>query len=158
MRRLTAAVSATLLAGTLAACGPTETEVTAGPSPAPSPSTPAAEIRVVEEDEADLQLWVSNQSFEDDPVEVTIAIDGVEVVSEPFEVEGQHSWILFPVMAPPGEHVLTATSDTGATLEQRFTLPEQGLRYAVVDYWFYPNEKAGRHFSWLIQKRPVGFA
>ncbi len=151
-------MSAALLAGALAACGPTETDVASGASPSPSPSTPAAEIRVVEEDEADLQLWVSNQSFEDDPVEVTIAIDGVEVVSEPFDVEGQHTWVLFPIMAPPGNHVLTATSDTGATLEQRFMLPEQGLRYAVVEYWYYTDDKAGRHFSWLIQKRPVGFA
>ncbi|MGZ8742826.1 MAG: hypothetical protein ACXWXO_07885 [Nocardioides sp.] len=53
---------------------------------------------------------------------------------------------------------MTATSDTGGTLEQRFTLPEQGLRYAVVDYWYYPDDEEGRHFSWLIQKRPVGFA
>ena len=149
-------MSAALLAGALAACGPTETEVTSGP--APSPPAPAAEIRVVEEDAATLQLWVSNQSFEDDPVEVTIAIDGVEVVSELFEVEGQHSWTLFPITAPPGQHVLTATSDTGATLEEHFTLPEQGLRYAVVDYWYYADDKEGRHFSWLIQKRPVGFA
>ena len=154
MRRVTAAVAAALLAGFLAACGPTETELRSGTGPSP---TPAADIRVVEEDEADLLLWVSNQSFEDDPVEVTIAIDGVAVVSEPFEVEGQHSWILFPITAPPGNRVLTATSDTGATLEQRFTLPEQGLRHAVVDYWYYPDDQAGRHFSWLIQKRPVGF-
>lgn len=157
MRRAIAAISAALLACALAACGPAETEVTSGPGPSASP-TPAAEIRVVDQDEADLLLWVSNQSFEDDPVEVTIAIDGVEVISEPFEVEGQHNWLLFPITAPPGKHVLTAGSDTGAALEQRFTLPEQGLRHAVVEYWYYPDDTEGRHFSWLIQQRPVGFA
>ena len=91
MRRVADAVYAALLAGVLAACGPTAAEVASGSSPPPSPSTPTAEIAVVEEDEAALLLWVSNQSFEDDPVQVTIAIDGVEVISQQFEVEGQHT-------------------------------------------------------------------
>lgn len=161
--RLAAVTVATLF--TVVAC--------ADSAPAPQPSSPTAlgtrvsegvssagsrpaAIRTVAEDRADLHLWVSNQSFEDDPVFVTVGIDGTEVVAAPFEVEGQHNWILFPLRVPAGQHALNATTDTGVELEQRFTIPETGRRYAVLDYWNYANDK-GRHFTWRLQARPVGF-
>jgi hypothetical protein len=33
----------------------------------------------------------------DDPVVLTVSIDGTEVVAQPIEVKGQHNWILFPI-------------------------------------------------------------
>jgi hypothetical protein len=113
-------------------------------------------VRMVAENQGDLHLWVSNQSFEDDPVFVTISIDGTEVVAQPFDVEGQHNWILFPLRVPAGQHVLTAASDAGVETEQRFTIPETGRRYAVLEYWNYDNDK-GRHFTWRIQASSVAF-
>jgi hypothetical protein len=94
----------------------------------PGVDLPGSAVRLVTEDQADLHLWVSNQSFEEPSVVVTITIDGVEIVSQRFEVESQHNWILFP-------------------------LPEQERRYVVVNYWTYP----GRAFSWHIESTPVGF-
>lgn len=100
---------------------------------------------------------MSNQSFKDDPVVLTVSIDGTVVVAQPFELKGQHNWILFPIKAPPGLHVLHMVSETGVEMEKRFTLPETGRRYAVIDYWNSP-EAGDRHISWLIQATPIGFA
>lgn len=121
-----------------------------------SRDSPSA-IRVVDDGEADLDLWVSNQSFEDDPVFLTVSIDGTQVVAQPFTVEGQHNWILFPIKVPPGPHVLDVVSATGVTTQKHFTLPGTGRQYAVIDYWNYPQD-GGRQLTWLIQSTPIGFA
>ena len=125
-------------------------------STATSGLSPTA-VRVVEERQADLYLWVSNQSFRDDPVVLNVSIDGTEVIAQPFDVEGQHNWILFPLQIPPGRHILSVISETGVRMWKHFTLPESGLRYAVVDYWNY-SDAAGRHITWHIQSDPMGFA
>ena len=85
-----------------------------------------------------------------------ITIDGVAVVTRAFEVKSQHNWILFPIEAPPGRHVVHAVSDTGTEMTESFTLPEEGRRYAVVDYWYYPGG-GDRHFTWRLQSTPIGF-
>jgi hypothetical protein len=121
-----------------------------------SPGSPPAGIRVVKNHRADLYLFVSNQSFIDDPVVLTISIDGTEVVAQPFEVGGQHNWILFPVRLPPGHHVLTAVSDTGVEIQQHFTSHPTEARHAVVDYWNYMDGH-GRHMTWRIQSTPMAF-
>ena len=112
-------------------------------------------IRVVaKRQQADLHLFVSNQSFVDDPVELTISIDSIEVIAESFDVGGQHNFVLFPLKVPPGRHTITAVSDTGVRMRQHFTLPETGRRYASVFYWNSPS----RHIDWQIQARPMAFA
>lgn len=106
-----------------------------------------------------VKLWVSNQSFEDDPVAVMIEIDGVQVVDDSFEVGGQHNWFSFLVDGlEPGEHTLTATSDTGAAFEGTFTLPPDEPRWMVVDYWYYPDDAEGRHFTLNESEEPIAFA
>ncbi|MCF0092234.1 hypothetical protein B0E54_01055 [Micromonospora sp. MH99] len=122
----------------------------------PPPSATPAAIRLVDEDSADLHLWVSNQSFEDDRVTVVVSIDGTRLVDQPFDVQSQHNWILFPIKLPPGSHEVTATSPTGAETHQRLTVPEQGRRYAVLSYWTEPG-RDNRQLSWLVQSHPVAF-
>lgn len=53
-------------------------------------------MRVVRPDDADLVLYVSNQSVEDEDVRITLAVDGVMGVDGEFRVETQHNWIRFP--------------------------------------------------------------
>lgn len=151
MTRYAVVVSAVLLV--LAGCGSTGRAA----DPAPAAPTGAAAVELVPEEQADLHLWVSNQSFADDPVSVTVAIDGVTVVDRAFAVEGQHNWELFPVALEPGRHTISATSDTGVSLERTFRVPEGEQRYAVLDYWNY-EDGDGRHFSWRVQTEPVAFA
>lgn len=148
-----------LLAGAvLSACGTSEVRVRAEPgSPTTTSVAPggAPAVRLTTEDQADLHLWISNQSFLDDPVHLTVSIDGVEVVDRRFEVGSQHNWELFPLAAEPGKHALVAESDTGVSTRRTFTLPGEGRRHAVLDYWYY--EDGDRHFSWRIQGRPLAF-
>ena len=151
-------VAVGLALGVLAGCGAQGAPVTKGQPTSTAAPSPTAEVRVVDEKAADLQLWVSNQSFVDDPVRLTISIDGVELVERSFAVEGQHNWILFPVALAPGWHEVVAVSDTGAELRETFRVPRDGQRYAVLDYWNYPDDKHGRHFTWMVQDEPVAFA
>lgn len=128
-------------------------------SPQTESSTTAgvSDIRLVEEAEADLVLYVSNQSFEDSPVIIQIAVDDVLLVDEAFAVEGGHNWFTFPVSLPPGEHIITARSDTGASTEQTVEIPEGERRWAALDYWYSP-EGEPRMFTWHISAEPIGFA
>jgi len=45
---------------------------------------------------------VSNQSYLDDPVVLTVVIDGVDVLSQPFEVRNQHHFVRFPLRLGSG--------------------------------------------------------
>lgn len=135
--------------------GPSASGPSSGPSSGPL-SDPPADVRVVGEDEARLQLFVSNQSFVDDPVRITVSIDGIEVVDQEFVVEGQHTWVSFPLALPPGRHELVATSGTGARLTEQLRTGER-RRYAVINYWNYQDED-GRFLDWRIQDEPVAFA
>jgi hypothetical protein len=106
-----------------------------------------------------VKLWVSNQSFDDDPVAIEIAIDGVQIVDDSFLVDGQHNWIGFMIDGlDPGNHTLIATSDTGATFEGTFTLPPDEPRWMVVDYWYYTDDAEGRHFTFNESDEPIYFA
>ncbi|MBM7490455.1 hypothetical protein JOD64_001677 [Micromonospora luteifusca] len=123
----------------------------------PSTGAAAPAVRLVEEHLADLHLWVSNQSFRDDPVVLTISIDGIAIVDQRFTVEGQHTFVLFPVRVPPGGHVVRVVSATGVDFQERFTMPERGRRYAAVGY-VNAVDDSGRAIDWLIRSTPIAFA
>lgn len=146
------------------------TDQTLPPTPATSASTtstapPALTVeprslggRLGEPADGELLLWVSNQSFEDDPVSLTVTIDGQQVVADEFEVENQHNWIGFFVKGlPPGEHEVTARSDTGVDVKGSFTLPEGEPRWLVLDYWFYRDDPEGRHITFSEHNQAVMF-
>lgn len=130
----------------------------ASPSPEVSPSPEQSpSVAVVPEEEADLHLWVSNQSFAHDPVRLTVTVDGTPVVDQDFFVEGQHNWQLFPLSLPEGRHEVVVTSDTGVLWEGTFrTGPER--RYAVVDFWKETRRDDTGHVTWRIQDEPLAFA
>lgn len=129
-------------------------QVTASDSPIPQVTASDSPVRLVDEDEADLVLYVSNQSFEDDNVRLKLAVDGVVVVDDEFPVEGQHNWIGFPLGLSSGSHSLTAESDSGATLEESFDVPGDEARYAVVNYWASDDSP---ELTWEFQRDPVAF-
>ena len=99
---------------------------------------------------------MSNQSYLDDPVVLSVVIDGVEVLSQPFEVLNQHHFINFPLRLAPGMHRLKVASDTGVILERKFTMPEGGpQQYAGISYYNYADED-GKLIDWHIQSTPMG--
>jgi hypothetical protein len=135
----------------LVACGEAQ-----GVDPSPHPEVTAAqsEVRLVDEGQADLMLFVSNQSFDEEQVRLTVAVDGVPVVDGDFHVEGQHNWVGFPLSLSPGVHQITAESDTGATLSESFRVPGNKPRYAVIDH---RGDDDSAELSWLFQRQPIGF-
>ncbi|MBA2336971.1 MAG: hypothetical protein H0V96_04305 [Acidimicrobiia bacterium] len=102
-----------------------------------------------------LTLYVSNQSFEHDPVGITVAIDGEVVVRDQFFVEGQHNWITFELSVPPGRHELTMATDTGASHTAELEIPTDAHRWAVADYWFYGDTPSS--FTFHIDDEPIYF-
>ena len=125
--------------------------------PAPHPEVAAADapVRLVKEANADLVLHVSNQSFDDEEVRLTVRIDGFTVVDGDFHVEGQHNWITFPLTLPSGAHQITAESDSAATMRKSFEVPPGKKRYAVLDHW---GEGDSADLTWQLHRQPMGFA
>jgi hypothetical protein len=142
----------TLAGCCLVGCGDAEGT---DPTPAAQVTGENSAVRLVDEAEANLVLYASNQSFDDEEVRLTIAVDGATVVDGDFHVEGQHNWVSFPLSLSPGAHEITAESDSGATMQKSFRVPGDQKRYAVIDYW---TEDGGPDLEWLIQRQPLAFA
>ena len=123
-----------------------------------TPGTPIGETQT-EPGPGEVKLWISNQSFADDPIGLSVALDGVTVVEQDFDVEGQHNWIAFDIEGlEPGVHTIDAKSETGAILTAEFTTKEDEPRWLVLDYWSYPDDPAGRHFTFAEFDEPIAFA
>ena len=125
------------------------------PTPHPEVTAADAAVRLVGKAEADLVLYISNQSFDDEEGRLTVTVDGVTVVDGGFHVEGQHNWVSFPLTLSSGAHEITAESDSAATLRESFTVPRGKKRYAIVEHW---TEDGSADLTWQFQRRPVGFA
>lgn len=115
-----------------------------------------AEVRVVEEKQANLVLYVSNQSSDDEEVRLTVKVDGIAVVDGDFHVGDQHNWIKFPLEMSPGTHNVTAEAESGAAFSETFQVLDNEARFAVINYWA-KDDHDPRDFSWFIQQEPVAF-
>ncbi|CAA9379906.1 MAG: hypothetical protein AVDCRST_MAG32-1466 [uncultured Nocardioides sp.] len=142
----------------LGACALAGCSTATGSDPSPDPEVMAAdaEVRLVGEEQANLVLYVSNQSFDDEEVRLTVEVDGVAVVDGDFHVGDQHNWITFPLEMSSGAHHVTAKADSGAQLSEAFQVPSDEVRFAVIDYWA-KDDHDPREFSWFIQQEPIAF-
>jgi hypothetical protein len=135
-----------LLVVLLAACGSAPTSVSGGSSP--------FETRA----NGNFRLYVSNQSFALDPVDITIRIDGRLAVSDDFAVGNEHNWKLYRFDLAPGMHRITAVSRAGrarlaGTFRVRRTLS------GVVDYWYSPGNPGGaRKLTFHHSQGQIAFA
>jgi hypothetical protein len=101
-------------------------------------------------------LYVSNQSFERDTVDIKVVIDGRTAVDGDFAVEDQHNWVEYRFDLEDGQHTLRAESVRGdAVLEVGFKV--KGNRWAVVDYWCCNGDGEPR-FTFLVKPQPIAFA
>jgi hypothetical protein len=171
LARRTCALSVVVAAGLLiTACGDSQPTAVDGPATeqgaADEPGSPLRVGRGAALGEpqtppapGEVKLWVSNQSFEDESVRLTISIAGTQVVDETFAVEGQHDWIAFDIAGlEPGVQSIVAESETGARYAGEFTIPADAPRWLVVDYWYSPGDAAGRHFGFAAFEDAVAFA
>ena len=110
--------------------------------------------------EPNFVLYVSNQSFDIDPVDIDIYIDDELTVEGDFLVGTQHSWHQFEIELSPGEHTIRAVTSAGDTERtDTIEIPEE-KRYAVVNFWYYPEsdtEPFGPTFSFDLFEDPPGF-
>lgn len=126
------------------ALGPSaSTKPAATSTPSNSPAGTSEDVRLVAVDDATVVLGVSNQSFDDPEVNLTVTLDGVDVVEQSFAVEGQHTVTSFGFDLAPGVHTLKVVSDTGATTSESFELPADEPRWIYVDYWYLDPAKEG---------------
>jgi hypothetical protein len=84
-------------------------------------------------------VLVSNQSFDVNPVDVEICIDGRVVVQDMFDVQGdqlpQHNWQQYHLRLDKGSHSLVARSEKGqAQLNTTFEVPD--VHTVTIAYWF----------------------
>jgi hypothetical protein len=145
-----------------AACASDAPEATPASASAPpvSPLTESSGSQLLDPD-GNFVLYVSNQSFELDPVDIVIEIDGEQIVGGEFEVGNQHNWRRYVLRLSPGRHTLTARSTDGdATLEESFVVSER--RWAALDYWYYTEAYGSttepKHFEFSIYDKPLKFA
>ena len=113
---------------------------------------------VAEDAAPSLVLWVSNQSFREDEVGITVQIDGVPLVDGPFPVQDENNWMSFPLAMAPGQHELVARSTEGTRLEETFSTPAAPAGvHAMLSYWF-PFEPGSRpFFDLMLSDEPLQF-
>jgi len=118
-----------------------------------------------QDEEENFILYISNQSFAVNPVDITVHIDGKKVVEGDFDVNGggpaQHKWVEHQFRLAPGKHTLTVSSKKGkASLKETFVL--EGKRWGAVSYWYHPQVTGGRRpkprrFNFMIRDHPITF-
>lgn len=150
-------VSAALSVGLVACRG--HDAVVLSDSPARSPETTSASELAMEAAldsvaAPNVFVNVTNQSYDDPDVQVTITVDGEPFVDESFPVRGQHHVVGFELLLASGEHRLVATSDTGAEHEILVVVSD-GPVYVHVGYWASEDEEP--HFDTLVSAEPFAY-
>lgn len=102
-----------------------------------------------------LVLLISNQSFDDPEVGLTVIVDTEVVVERSFAVEGQHTVVGYRLPLEPGDHQLVVRADTGANHERVVTL-SSGRRYLSVGY-LGGDSSSPEAFSVSESDQPFGF-
>jgi hypothetical protein len=104
-------------------------------------------------------LYVSNQSFDLDPVDIDVEIDGALQVTGDFRVEGQHTWVKFDFDLAPGSHAITARTVAGDVVhDETFAMDDR--KWAVINFWYYAAgspEPTPPQFSWTLLDEPPAF-
>ena len=102
-----------------------------------------------------LALMISNQSFDDPDVGLTVTVDGDVVIERSFAVENQHTVVSYRLPLEPGDHQMIVRADTGATHERVVSLDSE-RRYLYVGYWG-GDASSPEAFSVSESDQPFGF-
>jgi hypothetical protein len=100
-------------------------------------------------------LYVTNQSFDLSPVDITIHIDGKKAVSGEFHVKDQHHWVRHTFELAEGKHKIQVSSIKGeALLEQELEIREKtwGLLF------FAKKDGEKGFFQLMIHYKPMGIS
>jgi hypothetical protein len=83
-------------------------------------------------------LFVSNQSFEMETIDIRVEIDDQLAVSGDFEVGSQHTWLRFDLGLTPGQHRMRVTTSDVADVALDRTFEMTDRKFGVVSFWYYP--------------------
>ncbi|HLC61067.1 MAG TPA: hypothetical protein VJJ52_06590 [Candidatus Nanoarchaeia archaeon] len=118
-----------------------------------------SKTEILQNQNGNFVLYVSDQSFAISPVDVKIFIDDKLAIDDKFRVGNQHNWKEFIFQLEKGNHTLRAISIKGeATLEEQFEVKDR--HWAVLDYWYYPETHYSptlKHFNFRVQDSQIGF-
>ena len=110
--------------------------------------------RAADLETAPVVLYVSNQSFVDETVRLTVVVDGERVLDQDVEVRGQHDFLPVPLDLGPGRHDLLVTTDSGARSDTPIEVPPvRGRRWVTA---FYGTED-GTRVDVDVLAEPVAF-
>jgi hypothetical protein len=106
-------------------------------------------------------LLISNQSFDVNPVDIQVSIDGKAIVADEFDVQGdqppQHNWRQYDLRLEDGTHELVVQSRKGkAQLDTAFAVA--GRHALTIAYWYgrrSPRRKSEGYFTVESRPRPV---
>lgn len=85
-------------------------------------------------DNSNLEIVVSNQSFENPSVNLSCLVDGIEIFDEEFDVGDQHAVSYYFVNIIGGDHILKVTYEDGQVEEYKFETG-QNKKYFYITYW-----------------------
>lgn len=109
--------------------------------------------------DGNLTLRVSNQSFDVNPVDITVTIDDETAVRGEFDVEGeqpaQHNWTTFRFRVADGRHALVASSTRGrARLETAVEVA--GATIVAVAHWDRAQGRGDGFFTCHVSSGAAG--
>lgn len=114
-------------------------------------------VRTVPQEQANLLIDVTNQSFLEPDARIQVWVDNELVADRDFEVGSQHSWITFPVHVEPGPHAVRARmADADVDLARWVTVPAGAPTYAQISWW-HESGGAAPEFGWRVQDEPIGY-
>ncbi len=122
-------------------------------------STRTTFLNVLTEPNANVILYVSNQSFDEPLTNILVLIDGRTVVQDEFEVKNQHYWKVYSIHLSPGEHSLYAIAANG-TAEINRSFKVSGNHWAALSFWRSKNNTDNSKLKGLtfdIYDSPIGF-
>ena len=124
------------------------------------------DITVSADGTSDLTLYVTNQSYVDRNVDISVMLDGAVIIDRGFRVGDQHNHIEHRIRLDDGTHSLEATTVVDGEpveLSEEFTINSNQQRYAVLSYWHYEPTRAGDtsfdppQLNFEIRDDPIGF-
>ena len=106
-------------------------------------------------------LLISNQSFDVNPVDIKVSIDGQVVVQDKFDVQGdqppQHNWQQYHLRLEDGPHSLVAKSKKGQA-QLHTTFEVVGRHTLTIAYWHGRSAKSKPEEYFTVESGPRGAA
>jgi hypothetical protein len=92
----------------------------------------------MQDSHGNVTLLISNQSFDVNPVDIKVSIDGQVIVKDKFDVQGdqppQHNWRQYHLRLEDGPHSLAVDSKKGQA-QLRTTFEVAGRHTLAIAYW-----------------------